>query len=82
MTEFLHSGVHLEELRALIGHEPSWSWYEHVRLVTCPACGAGYFCEASDAVVEGEAIESEAAARLAQQCPDHAHRFAVGPERG
>lgn len=48
--------------------------------IACPSCGLGYVADRDAAEPwDLEALEWEAVSRLAGECPDHPHRFAVGP---
>lgn len=49
--------------------------------VECPTCGALYLADKTtyDEPYDLDGLEWEALTRLADECPDHPHAFAVGP---
>lgn len=83
-TEYLHTVVHMERLsRFARGAPASDRPVRQPLLAFCPTCGEGYFAEQERGHSRQQVLESwEAIARLDGECPDHPHRFAVGPYPG
>lgn len=70
--QLLHARVHRTRLRELIAAVPVFGDQSPEPLmIACPACGDEFFADL-------EALEWGALVRLEGECPDHAHRFAVG----
>lgn len=48
--------------------------------IVCPRCAMGYFAELTElpSDVNVSAAERQVTTRLNGECPDHAHRFALG----
>ena len=68
--EFLHTRIHRAQVHAL----PT------VLVVACPRCRTTYAAGLEPSVPLGPLRLGESMARtqLDRECPDHAHRFAVG----
>ena len=79
--DFLHARIHRVRLLQLLA-----SWRSRgmpavtVLLIDCPRCHDQYFADAERDVEPFILQEARWAARvrLAQECPDHPHRFSVG----
>ena len=71
--EFLHARIHPPSEWLLRAQRP-------LMLVRCPRCRDPYVAEppADAEPWERSEWEYQAKARLLIECPDHAHRFAVG----
>ncbi len=75
---FLHSGVHRQRYRELTTLRPIYNQGTPEPFeVRCPTCGAVYVAGLSPTEVwpDLERLERDAMARLAAECPDHAHFF-------
>ena len=79
--QFLHAQLHLYRLRELITSVPVFGDRPpEPLLIACPKCGDQFFgdLEPYEEPWDLEALEWAALVRLEGECPDHAHRFAVG----
>ena len=78
--DFLHARIHRARLLQLL---VSWRSYGqpvfNVLLISCPRCRDQYFADVERDVELLTLQEARWAARvrLAQECPDHPHRFTV-----
>lgn len=81
MTDYLHSAIYSRRMRRFTQAEiPAGSPPRQPMLALCPSCGETYFAEQEPLRTHSQTMESwEALAKLDGECPDHPHRFAVGP---
>ena len=87
MTRFLHARLHWERLRELLAAQDRFSDdLLTLVLVLCPTCGHEFFADIrptqtlwKSALLWLESDKRSARFLLECECPDHAHRFAVGP---
>ena len=80
--QFPHARLHRARLRELVtGHAIPAELVAAPLLIACPRCGDEFFADLGPDESEPRFYESdewEAVVRLDRECPDHAHRFAVG----
>ena len=79
---FLLARLHHARLRELVaGYGIPAELVPEPRIIQCPRCGDEFFADIDPAGDEPRWLEEdewEALVRLDGECPDHAHRFAVG----
>ncbi len=78
--DFLHARIHHARLRELSATGEAPADFAHdVVFVHCPTCGDAYFADLNPWDEPRLLDEEEWAAQthLADECPDHAHRFTV-----
>ena len=80
LMDFLHARIHrvrlLELMRVWRGQGLP---VPHILLISCPCCRDQYFADVEREAEPLALQEAQWAARvrLAEECPDHPHRFAV-----
>ena len=81
MTHLLHARLHRLRLRDVAAGCTREGGLPRPMLVVCPTCGEVFFADPGPASNPGarELEEWEALAKLDGECPDHPHRFTVGP---
>ena len=82
MTRLLHARLHRRRLRDMVTAQLAREErLPRPMLVVCPTCGEVFFADPGPvgSPRERELEEWEALARLDGECPDHPHRFIVGP---
>ena len=82
MTRLLHARLHRLRLRAVAAAGLACGdGLPCPMFVVCPTCGEVFFADPGPVSSPGarELEEWEALAKLDGECPDHPHRFTVGP---
>ena len=79
MPTLLHARVHRDRFRRLMNMAARADELVAPLTVACPGCGDPYFVDRlwTAGAVDEATIVRQAIRRLREECPDHAHWFAV-----